>query len=338
MSPCLIVHFEYESFVVLTIICVKCRPQICSVWVTNASVAQSPFELLNNSVRKYDSLRGKYISAYIDTLRLCTRKNKIEGLLQAVASAPRDLPSFFQASALTKGGPPELPHTKESLLVKGRSLVSSGFIRNAKRETNSALATLTLQDISSNDAPKAQVETLKAAYACFLRLNCGVDDLRRTRAWKFGQGSIPEADALCQAYLARKDHKEIHTEPSNWIGGAQKNAVLKAALEKCQELYPQLSKDLYGKRKVRSRAKTKATDSAPPSEAPRRKRKEPETAQTFAVTVPDGLSTGDKFDTTVELGDGSNKKIRLTVPAGNPKKLQFSIAAPASEEKSSGTS
>jgi len=274
---------------------------------------------------------------------LCKRKSKIETFFHTVASAPRDLPSFFQASALAKGGPPESPHTKDSLLVKGRSLVSSGFIRNAKREANSALATATLQDISSNDTMKAQDATLKAAYACFLRLNCSLEDLRRTRAWKFGQASIPEADALSQAYLARKDHKKVHSESSNWIGGAQKNAVLTAAIEKCQELFPQLPKDLY-KRKVKSRAKTKATDSAPESSQKRkepegapdssRKRKEPEAAQTFAVTVPDGLGPGDKFETTVSLGDGSNKKIRLTVPAGNPQKLQFSLAAPASQEKS----
>lgn len=297
------------------------------MWVTNASPPQSPFELLNNSVRKYDSIRGKYISAYLDTLRLCKRKSKIESLLQTLASAPRDLPSFFQASALAKGGMPELPHTKESLLVKGRSLVSSGFVRNAKREANSALASVILEDVSSNDTKAHQEETLKAAYGCFLRLNCSVDDLRRTRAWKFG-ASMPEAGALCQAYLARKDHKKVHAETSNWIGGGQKNAVLKAALEICQELFPRLPKELYGKRKTRSRAKTKTTDSAPPAEAPSRKRKEPEApqgAKTFAVAVPEGLSAGDKFDTTITLGDGSNKKIRLTVPAGNPQKLQFSF-------------
>ena len=37
------------------------RAQICAVWVTNGGTAQSPFSVLNNSVRKYDSLRGKYI-------------------------------------------------------------------------------------------------------------------------------------------------------------------------------------------------------------------------------------------------------------------------------------
>jgi hypothetical protein len=206
-----------------------------------------------------------------------------------------------------------------------------------KREANSALATAILEDHMPSNDSKTQEETLKAAYACFLRLNCSVDDLSRTRAWKFGQASIPEVDALCQVYLARKDHKEIHTEPSNWIGGAQKNAVLKAALEKCQELFPQLPGHVYGQRKAK-RTKTKATDSAP-SGAPSRKRKEPEaSSQPFVVTVPDGLSAGEKFDTTVELGDGSNKKIRLTVPAGNPKKLQFSLVPSASEDKSPGNS
>ena len=310
------------------------RPQLCAVWVTNGSIAQSPFELLNASARKYDSLRGKYISAYIDTLRICHRKNKIDALLQAIASSPRDLPASFQASAQTKGGPPELRHVKETLLLKGRSLVSLGFLRNAKREANSALATTILEDISSSNDAEAQDENLKAAYACFLRLNCSVDDLRRTRAWKFGQASIPEVDALCQTYLARKDHKDVHADASNWIDGAQKNAVLKAALQKCQELFPQLPSHLYEKRKAK-RTKTKATDSAPTG-APNRKRKEPGVSahQPFVVTVPEGLSAGEKFDTTIELVDGSNKKIRLTVPAGNPKKLQFSLAPATSEDKS----
>lgn len=320
------------------------RPQIVGVWVTNASVAQSPFELLNNSVRKYDSLRGKYISAYIDTLRLCKEKDGIETLLQSLGAAPRDLPSFFQATAMARGGAPELPHTKESLLVKGRSLVSSGFLLSAKREANSALASVLADQVSPDDTQKAQAETLKTAYACFLRLNCSVDDLRRTRAWKYGQASLPEVHALCQAFLARNDVKVPTEETSDWIGGSQKTAVLKAALEKCQELFPNIQKDLYGKRK-RSRSKTKATTTTtasgpepPEAEAPSKKRKEPDdsslptTPQTFAVTVPEGLSAGDKFDTTVALGDGSNKKVRLTVPAGSVsgQKLQFSLQIPSS--------
>lgn len=248
------------------------RPQICAVWVTNTNIGQSPFELLNAPIRKYDSLRGKYISAYIDTLRLCNRRSKLETLLQTLGSAPRDLPSLFQSSAMAQGGPPEFQHTKESLLIKGRSLMSSGFLRNLKREANSALASITLHDLSSEDT-KGQQDALKAAYACFLRLNCTIDELRRTRAWKFGQSSLPEVDALCQAYLARgEDNKKVQTESSNWIGGGQKNAVLKAAIEKCQELFPQMSKELYGKRKARStgRSKAKAADSAPttPAEAP----------------------------------------------------------------------
>ena len=305
------------------------------MWVTNGGTAQSPFSLLNNSIRKYDSLRGKYISAYIDTLRLCKRKAKLEALLQSAASAVRDLPSFFQASALNKGGPPKLPHTKESLLP-GRSLVSQGFLRNIKREANRAIVVI-LQDISL-ESTKGNEDTLKASYVCFLRLNCTVEELRRSRAWKFGQ--IPEVDALCQSYLARKDHKEVHTEASNWTGGGQKMAVLKAALEKCHELFPSLP--LYGQRKATAKRSRKSNDSSVPSRAPIKrillspapKHKEAEASVPFVVSVPEGLNAGDKFDTTVELEGGTMKKIRLTVPSGNPQKLKFSLTLSVTDDKS----
>jgi hypothetical protein len=303
-------------------------------------MAQSPFSLLNNSVRKYDSLRGKYISAYVDTLRLCKRKTKLEALLQSAGSAVRDLPSFYQASALSKGGPPALPHTKESLL-KGRSLASLGFLRNVKREANSAIATI-LQ-VASSESGKSNDDTLKASYACFLRLNCTVDELRKTRAWKFGH--IPEVVALCRSYLTRKDHKDVHAGESNWTGGGQKTAVLKAALEKCKELFPSLS--LYEQRKASAKRSRKSSAAAPtpkrssaPSPkgaplkhvllAPAPERKEPGGSVPFVVSVPEGLSAGDKFDTTVELEGSTMKKIRLTVPVGNPQKLKFSLSLPAS--------
>jgi hypothetical protein len=298
-------------------------------------MAQSPFSLLNNSVRKYDSLRGKYISAYVDTLRLCRQKARLEALLQSAGSAVRDLPSFYQATALSKGGPPALQHTKESLL-KGRSLASLGFLRNVKREANRAIASILLEALS--EGAKSNDDTLKASYGCFLRLNCTVDELRKTRTWKFGH--IPEVDALCRSYLARNDHKDVHAGESDWTGEGQKMAVLKAALEKCRELFPSLP--LYGQRKASAKRSRKSSAAAPspkrssapsPKHAP--EHEEPGGGSVpFVVSVPEGLSAGDKFDTTVELEGGTMRKIRLTVPVGNPQKLKFSLSLPATADNS----
>ena len=126
----------------------------------------------------------------------------------------------------------------------------------------------------------------------------------------------------------------VQSESSNWIGEGQKNAVLNAAIEKCQELFPQMSKELYGKRKARSRSKAKVVDSAPkPAEAPPvsgHKRKDPEQAKTFTVSVPEALSAGDKFDTTVQLGDGSNKKIQADSSVWESRKTAIFVGSSTS--------
>lgn len=255
-------------------------------------------------------------------MRLCKRRHKLDELLHAAGSSLRDLPSFYQASAAAKGGPPELPQTKESLLVKGRSVASMDFLKAVKRQVNSAIAVI-LTETTLGDA-KSEEEMLKAAYACYLRLNCSLEELRRCRAWKFG--NIPEVDALCRLYLARKDHEDVHAEASNWTGGGHKTAVLKSALEKCSSLFPTLPSNLYGKKKAK-RQRKQPTKNSEPSQSPKRKQPEASSATVpFHVTVPAGLVAGDKFDTTVELDGGTKKKIRLTVPAGNPRKLMFSLA------------
>jgi hypothetical protein len=81
----------------------KKRTQLCAVWVTT-SRSGTPLQILNNKVRKYDSLRGKYMSAYLDALRLYNRRTKIETFLRWSYSANRDLPSHFTAMAVTYGG------------------------------------------------------------------------------------------------------------------------------------------------------------------------------------------------------------------------------------------
>ena len=100
---------------VIGTLCEKKRTQLCAVWVTNVTPA-TPFQVINSSVRKYDSLRGKYISAYIESLRLCNKKDEIESFLRQVMNTRRDLPSLFAASAAAKGCTPKRPHSQGKVL------------------------------------------------------------------------------------------------------------------------------------------------------------------------------------------------------------------------------
>ena len=115
----------------------KKRPHLVAVWVTT-SAAPPPFEVLNDSVRKYDSLRLKYIRAYIDTMVLCNRRDRIETFLSWAASSSQDLPGFYEASAQSfKGG-----NVEKSLLF------SSGFLGKVIRTSTAALAKMILIDLA----------------------------------------------------------------------------------------------------------------------------------------------------------------------------------------------
>ncbi len=321
--------------------------------MTTANVP-SPFQALNSSARKYDALRGKYVSAYIESLQLSQNLTQLEVLLQWAISCRRDLPSYFQASAAAKGLPPEHPHTRDSLLVKGRSLALHGFLRTVKRQANSAIASIVLQELSSrpNQDAKASETRMKSAYACFLRLNCTVEELERSNAWRYGK--IPEAEAVCQTYLAlagsKVDVDDNTSSANDWSGGARKSTVLKKALTKFRELFPSVNGNFYTKKAVSKPRKTKSIDSSDKLPSPTRqmvsgKRKEaPEHHQpgeeqpaaasrrmSFTVSVPQDLKTGDRFHTTVKLGE-QYKKVTLTVPSGSPQTLKFSLDIPAANQ------
>jgi hypothetical protein len=305
------------------------RPQLCAVWVTSATTSPSPFELLNNTIRKYDSVRGKYICAYIECLRICRRTSDLETFQQWVAVSKRDLPSFYQASALKGGGLPDANHNRESLLLKGRSVESMTFVRTVKRQTNRALADTVAKEFNSA-ATKESPDLLKRSYACFLRLNCTVADLEMTRDWKFGRSSIPEVETLCQIYQGRKDAKTITSPSNNWSGGSSKSGILEAALEKCRELFPMLSTTIFSKRK--KKASPKPLSFAEDDPGAKRSAPDDDETKQFVVDVPRGLEVGEKFQTTIQIGH-QLKTIRLTVPAGNPEKLKFSMKTPKTGER-----
>lgn len=297
------------------------RSQLCAVWVTT-SYPPSTFETLNDSVRKYDSLRGKYISAYIYSLRLCGKRNELETLLRWISASKRDLPSTFQATARARGGRPEKPHTHDSLLSKNRMRSAPTLITTLKRRANSAMADVIKEELTSKNLSIHAVENhLKLAYACYLRLNCTQEEITKSRAWRYEPGSLPEVDALCQAYLGLNDRKTVIVDPNDWSGGAKKVAILKAALEKCKELFPTLSGTFYSKK---TGQKTKNQNAADKAETEKGTLQLAGSKRSFEVEVPEGLSEGETFTTTIRSGENS-KKVKLTVPGGKPRMLRFSL-------------
>jgi hypothetical protein len=333
------------------------RSQLCAVWLTVA-IDTSPYEILNSSSRKYDSLRGKYISAYIESLRLNQRRSQLESFLKTILSSKRDLALHFQASAKALGGVGEKPHTHDSLLPKRSSALSTCFLTTIKREANSAFAEVLQIEISkaSNDPKKVSDFYLKQAYACYLRLNCSVEDLQKLKDWKYGRLTIHEVEALCQAYFALGESKSPKKKNlMDWSGGATSKAdILKSAVAKCRELIPNVTVNYFTKNtmtKARKAAATVEEPSAPdnnPSPSASGKRKlEAEKSQDsdkklsgddgpkkqyFEVKVPEDLESGSTFFTTVTLA-GVSKKVKLTVPDGKPSSLRFSLPIPAKKAK-----
>jgi hypothetical protein len=349
----------------------KKRTQLCAVWVTNSGAA-SPFQAMNSSIRKYDSLRGKYIGAYLETLHLCNRRSEVETFLKWLCTSRRDRPSHFTTSAINGGDKPTVSHTQDPLLIMDSSsnLMSHGFLLSSKRHANSVLADILMKEMSkipsgavskpspSSDGMKESEYYLKNAYACYLRLNCSIEDLKSVRAFKYGSDSIREVDAMCQAYLSLGDATQdglAGSDFGDWSGGGRKLVIFKQALSECKTLFPSLSAStFFGKSKVKKgRGGQTAAPDPDESQNPRKggsKRKsqslnnssstsgtqseslaEENTKKvSFEVAVPTGLKSGDTFLTSVNVVDSQPIKVKLTVPEGQHSTLRFNLNVPRS--------
>ena len=352
----------------------KKRVQLCAVWITNSGAA-SPFQAMNSLVRKYDSLRGKYIGAYLETLRICKRRPEVEMIMKCLYTSKRDQPSYFQAGAMNGGDKPTISPTQDPLLIFGSNSVlrSRGFILSAKRKANGVLADILMHEMSKKVAAMASSKAssspsectkmaefyLKHAYACYLRLNCSIEDLNKVRAWKYGSEPFHEVDALCQAYLSLgdtiQDDLASSSDFGDWSGGGRKSMIFKAALAKCKTLFPSLSANaVFGKYKAKkvkggNGSTHNATD---PDEIKKGKRKSPSESSddmdlllsgghqsseretkkvSFEVSVPIGLTSGDTFLTSVRVGGSGPMKIKLTVPEGDHSTLRFHLNVPKSK-------
>jgi hypothetical protein len=343
----------------------KKRTQLCAVWVTNSGAA-SPFQAMNSTIRKYDSLRGKYIGAYLEALHLCNRRSEVETFLKWLYMSRRDRSSHFKASTMNGGDKPTISHTQDPLLImdSNSNLMSRGFLLSSKRDANSVLADILMKEMSnmpsgavskpspSSDGMKVSEFYLKNAYACYLRLNCSIEDLKRVRAWKYGSDSIREVDAMCQAYLSLGDTTQdglAGSDFGDWSGGGRKLVIFKSALSKCQTLFPSLSANtFFGRSKVKkgrgsqtaapdpdesqnqrkggSKRKSQSSNNSSSSTPSASLTEENTKKVSFEVAVPTGLKSGDTFLTSVKVVDSQPIKVKLTVPEGRHSTLRFKKA------------
>ncbi len=355
----------FSALEVISTLFDKKRSQLCAVWVTNGGAA-SPFQAMNGTIRKYDSLRGKYIDAYLEALHLCYRRSETETFLKWLYGSKRDHPSHFRAGAMNNGEQPITSHVQDPLLItesNGSSLMSRGFLLSSKRRANSVLADILIHEVSnlasdaaskqSSDGLKVSETYLKNAYAYYLRLNCSIEDLKRLRAFKYGTNSIREVDAMCQAYLSGgADGQESLSgnDFGDWTGGGRKLVIFKNALSNCKKLFPTLSAhNFFGKSRVK-KGKNSQTSVPDPDDNQQssKKRKAPSTNEplsdksdleentkkvSFEVAVPTGLKSGDTFLTSVKVADSQPIKVKLTVPEGNHSTLRFNLKVPKSPKQ-----
>jgi hypothetical protein len=293
-----------SALTVISTLFEKRRSQLCAVWVSNTTSA-TPFDMINSTGRKYDTVRGKYISAYIEAMRLCDQRVNLESFLRTIYSTHRDLPSFFAASAAAHGGVPQTLHSEDPLLVQHNCITSCYFLASIKRTANGALASTICRDIhSKKTSSNAEHENnLKSSYACFKRLNCTPEELIKNRSRKnlrSADGIKFVVDAVVGAFLKFTNEAPLSGIQSNWSCESQAETLLRVALAKCKTLYPNMSNTFYFKKRAPRKRKVREEESN-------------SVKKSFDVSVPNGLSSGDTFVVKITL-NGQPKRVRLTVP------------------------
>lgn len=324
-----------SALAVLSVLFGKRRQQLVGVWLTGDGTS-TPFQAVNNVVRKYDSLRGKYISAYLECLRLCRERRGIDTFLKWTLAAGRDLPSTFSLVSVGGGSlHSATSHTSESLVRRPSSVSSLYFLTEVKRQANSALSYVILQDLTSSEVSKEKTEAWfeeqhKIAYACYLRLNCKPGELAKLLSWKHrrSSGVYDVIEALTTAYLRTTKEAAKRENLADWSGESQLATLMFSAVEKSRARFPSLTGS-YSSFRSKPKPKPKGGDEPPGAD---NKRKDlPMVKKTFEVAVPDGTEEGETFFANIMVGS-TLKKIRLTVPAGSASSLRFALDVPASSD------
>mmetsp|Transcript_25316 Transcript_25316/g.48581 ORF Transcript_25316/g.48581 Transcript_25316/m.48581 type:complete len:179 (+) Transcript_25316:7361-7897(+) len=171
---------------------------------------------------------------------ICSRKDKIDSLLSWAMSSSQDLPSFYESSALVKGGDPGR-HSKQALLQ------GSGFISIVKRYANNALANIILSDLAvmkkngvELEGEKLLTKDFKLAFILFQRLNSSCEDVVKFMRDRY---QIREVAALCKCYISIAAGYRIN-ESIN-IGEMDNNtlcSLLNAATLKAKQMFQRESK------------------------------------------------------------------------------------------------
>ena len=218
-----------KSISYLLLVVANDRSQLCAVWVTTSS-CPSPFEVLNDSLRKYDALRLKYILAYVDCMRSNEKgKDKIETLWNWTTTSNQDMAGFYVASALLRGADPG-KHAKQSLLT------GNGFIAKVKRYCSGALAEMILRDlammkksgIDSNGRMKLTAH-FNLAYKLHLRLNASSKEVAEYTTTK---EPLSEAEAFCKCYLSIQSGYRISSINFDGMDSTALCSILEGAVSK----------------------------------------------------------------------------------------------------------
>jgi hypothetical protein len=331
-----------SAFVVISSLFERKRPQLVAVWVTSSS-SDSPFQTLNAAIRKYDTLRGKYIAAFLEISSLCKKRDEIEALLRSAYASFRDEPSYFAASAESQGAKPKKSHGDDCLLVRNyRSIPSFFFLTSVKRQANGAFASAILHEMAKkvvapgND--KASIDTFKEAFSCFRRLQCPADDLVKSRSWKFEHcgGSIAGnsanrsvknvVEAVATAYCRTKCVFSALVDPSvDWSGESQLTSLLRNALTKGSEMFPNISATFFSKKQGSPKRKRKRVTPVESAETA-------SSRKSYEVNLPEGLKAGSTFVVSVEEV-GRPRKVRLTVPDQSARVMRFTLAVSSAAAK-----
>jgi hypothetical protein len=220
------------------------------VWVTTTA-APTPFEVLNDSIRKYEALRLKYIEAYIDCMLVNERKDMIETLLSWTTTCDQDLAGYYEASAGLRGGDPG-KHNKQSLLL------GNGFIATVKRKASNALAEMILQDLTfmkkngvNNDAKMKLNDHLKLAYTLFLRFNSSCKEIAD---FVTSNKQLAEAEALGKCYLTIQAGYRISSINFNDMDSEFLCSVLEGATSKAKTMIQVTKAATSRKKKEKNRS------------------------------------------------------------------------------------